>query len=189
MSRRLLLGAGWLLAALCAGCVERTYTILTVPPGAIVLENGHEVGPAPLTRPFRYYGTYRFDIIANGYQTKTVLQPICHPWYEYFPLDFISENLIPWVIRDRRQFEYTLEPLQVIPPEVVLQAADQTRIQGKNTGVPLPPPVTPVPPPGHPVVPPGQPLPPPGHPAPPPGPAPGLPPAGQLQVVPLPRAP
>ena len=41
MSRRIVLGAGWLLAALgsglACGCVERTYTILTLPPGAMVL--------------------------------------------------------------------------------------------------------------------------------------------------------
>ncbi len=200
MSRRIVLGAGWLLAALgcglAGGCVERTYTIVTLPPGAMVLENGHEIGPTPITRHFRYYGTYRFTIMANGFQTLVVDQPICAPWYEYFPLDFISENLIPWWIRDRRKFEYTLEPMQVVPPDVVRQAADTIRMEGKGIGKPLPPSLgAPVPPPGAVLVPPGQVVPPPGPPgqplapvAPPPGAVQPLPPVGpppQAQPVPL----
>jgi hypothetical protein len=173
MSRRIVLGAGWLLAALgsglASGCVERTYTILTLPPGAMVLENGHEIGPAPITRHFRYYGTYRFTIMANGFQTLVVDQPISYPWYEYFPLDFISENLIPWTIRDRRKFEYTLEPMQVVPPDVVKQAGDHLRMESKGIGKPLPPSLGAPVPPGAVLVPPGQPLPPPGQPVPPPG--------------------
>jgi hypothetical protein len=184
MSRRLLVGAGWLLTALCAGCVERTYTILTTPPGAMVLENNREVGPAPVTRPFKYYGGYEFEIKADGFQTKRILQPISHPWYEYFPLDFISENLIPWTIHDHREFRYTLDPLQVVPPEIVREAGDRIREQGKGIGQPLPPPL---PPPGHPVPPPGQPALPPGQVVAPPGQVQTQPlPAVQPQVVPLP---
>jgi hypothetical protein len=180
MSRKLLWGAGWLLAALCSGCVERTYTILTAPPAATVLENGHEIGPAPVTRPFQYYGTYRFDLIADGYQTKTVLQPISHPWYEYFPLDFIAENLIPFTICDHRVFTYTLDRIQVVPPEVVFDAGSQLRLQGQSIGTP--PAVHPLPPPGQIVLPPGQPLPPQGQ-------VQGAPPGVPTQVVPLPRSP
>src|SRR5260370_14492133 len=118
MSRSLRLRAAWLLAALgpglAGGCVERTYTVLTTnAPGAMVLENGHEVGPSPAIRPFSYFGKYRFTLRANGYQDLVVDQPICAPWYEYFPLDFVSENLIPWTIRDHREFRYTLQHLDV----------------------------------------------------------------------------
>jgi hypothetical protein len=179
MSRKLLWSAGWLLAALCSGCVVRTYTILTTPPGATVLENGQEIGPAPVTRPFAYYGTYRFDVMADGYQTKVVLQPISHPWYEYFPLDFIAENLIPFTIYDHRVFAYVLDRIQVVPPEVVRDAADQLRLQGKSIGTPLPPGL---PPPGQVVLPQGPPVPQPGQ-------VQVGPPVAQPQVVPLPRSP
>jgi hypothetical protein len=160
----------------------------------MVLENGHEIGPAPVTQHFQYYGKYRFDIIANGYQTQVVLQPVSAPWYEYFPLDFISENIVPWTIRDHRVFTYNLEPAQVVPSEVVRDAATHAREEGKGVGKPLPPrPGQPVPPgaviapPGTavpPVLAPGQPVPPgipPGQPI-PPGPPP-LPP-GAVQVPP-----
>jgi hypothetical protein len=180
---------GWLLAALApglaGGCVERTYTILTDPPGAMVLENGHEIGPTPAIKPFNYYGKYRFTIMASGYQTLVVDQPICAPWYEYFPLDFVSENLLPWTIRDRRTFRYTLQPLEVVPPQIVNEAADQLRERGRGIGTA---PVTPLVPAGPPCPPPGQPAPPvlpPGQPVPPAG---AVPQAAPPQVVPLPPA-
>jgi hypothetical protein len=132
--------------SLAAGCVDRQYTILTAPPGAVVLENGRRVGEAPVTRPFRYYGTYRFTLIRDGFETKVIDQPIKIPWYEYFPLDFIAENLIPVTIHDKREFQYTLEPVQVVPPEVVLQAAQERRLQGQSIGVAPPRPVAPLPP-------------------------------------------
>jgi hypothetical protein len=193
MSRRMLRSAGWLLAALgpglAGGCVERTYTVLTNPPGAIVLENGHEVGPTPAIKPFNYFGKYRFTIFASGYQTLVVDQPISAPWYEYFPLDFISENLIPWTIRYRQEFRYTLQPLEVVPPEVVREAADQLRERGRGIGTaPVAPAGQPCPPPGLPVLPPGQPVLPPGQPVPQAGVVQPVPPAALPQVLPLPPA-
>ncbi len=169
MSRRVLDNAGWLLAATCAvlggGCVERQYVILTdggptpqATAGAIVLENGRYAGPTPLIRPFQYYGRYKFTIIRDGYEILAVKENIKAPWYQYFPLDFVSENLIPWTIRDRREFVYTLRPLQIEPPEAVLGRATQMRADGQSIGTPLPPSQGVVPPPGHPaqVLPPGQ---------------------------------
>jgi hypothetical protein len=174
MKRRVLVNVGWLLAAAvavgAAGCVERRYTILTDPPGAIVLENGKPVGPAPVTRPFTYYGDTVFTIIRDGYQTLKVRQPIRAPWYQYFPLDFIAENLIPWTLHDNHVWIYNLQPVQVEPPEAVYNRAEQLRQQGHAVGVPP----TALLPPG--AVPPGQP------------PAQVLPPADIPQVQPLPPA-
>jgi hypothetical protein len=162
-----------LLAALgpglAGGCVERTYTVLSDPPGAMVLENGHEIGPTPAIRPLNYFGKYRLTLRANGYQDLVVDQPIPAPWYEYFPLDFVSENLIPWTVRDHREFRYTLQPLEVVPYDVVREAAEQLRERGRGIGTPPAPAVAP----------PGQPVPPLGQP---------VPPAAQPQVVPLPPA-
>jgi hypothetical protein len=158
MSRRLLWGVGWLLAALASGCVERTYTVLTNPPGAMVIENNTEVGPTPVIKPFQYYGTYRFRIMASGYETLLVDQPIAAPWYEYPGLDFIVENLIPWTVRDHREFRYDLQPIQVVPPEIVRDAAQHLRGEGKMIGDPLPPGLGPPPPACPPTAAPGQPV-------------------------------
>ncbi|MCI0464725.1 MAG: hypothetical protein L0Z62_47990 [Gemmataceae bacterium] len=169
MNRRWLVNSGWLLAvavtAGASGCVERRYTVLVdapcsnvpgaVVPAAVVLENGRPVGPAPVTRPFQYYGTYEFTIIRDGFQTLKVQQPIRAPWYEYFPLDFIAENLIPWTIRDVREFHYSLQPVQVDSAEAVYGRAETMRQQGHTIGEPPTPPPGVLLPPG--AVPPGQP--------------------------------
>ena len=85
-----------------------------------------------------------------------------HGW---FPLDFIAENLIPWTIRDYREFHYELQPIQVVPPEVLLQRSADLRMEGKATGTQPVVVIDPVPQ-GAPVGPPAQ-IAPPGQVAPP----------------------
>jgi hypothetical protein len=172
MNRRFLCPTGWLLLvlapALLAGCVERNYVIL-VPnaPGAIVVENNRYAFTAPVVRSFRYYGKYKFTVKANGYEDKEVIECIRTPWYEWAPLDFISENIIPWTIRDHRTFTYTLDQIKMVPADIVKARAEEMRIRGQGIGDPLPPPAAIILPQG-PVVP-----------------QPGL--APPLEVAPLPR--
>ena len=60
------------------------------------------------------------------------------PFYEWFLLDFISENLVPFTIRDIRRFNYQLQPKQIVDPETVQKRADLLRQRGLGIGVPLP---------------------------------------------------
>src|SRR5205823_559963 len=91
-------------AAFSTGCIERRYVIYTDPPGAVVMRNGKTLpGATPVDDEFVYHGNYDFTIFAEGYETLQVHQEIPSRWYEYFPLDFFSENLIPWKIIDRRE--------------------------------------------------------------------------------------
>ncbi|HMC88564.1 MAG TPA: hypothetical protein VKI17_03405, partial [Gemmataceae bacterium] len=97
---------------------------------------------------FVYYGKYKFTIIADGYETLTVEQDIPAPWYEYFPIDFFSENVLPWPIKDRRVFQYHLEPRRVINPRQLLEEAQNMRNRGHSLGAPgVPEPTPPAPPP------------------------------------------
>src|SRR5437879_5241266 len=94
---------GWFLgiaigALATTGCVDRRYVVYTDPPGAIVLRNNQPLGASPADDHFTYYGTYHFTIIKEGYETLQVDQHIPPPWYEYFPLEFVSEYLVPWPI-------------------------------------------------------------------------------------------
>src|SRR5262245_59020252 len=146
----------WLAMALgmgLAGCVERRFVITTEPFGAIAYdEKGQPMGATPVDRQFTYYGKYRFTLVRDGCQTLVVEENVKAPWYEYPPLDFISENLIPWKIVDIRRFAYQLPPAQIVSPEAVLGPAGVLRERGKNEGVPLPPGSAPVPAPGMPPV-------------------------------------
>src|SRR4051812_14030889 len=99
---------GWLVClplalALVAGCVEHRMVITTEPYGAVVYDEKHlPIGATPADRPYTYYGVYEFTIVKDGYETMVVREDVRPPWYEVFPLDFISENVIPWTIRDVR---------------------------------------------------------------------------------------
>lgn len=134
-----ILGLGLLLCAL-TGCVERRFIITTEPHGAIVYdEKGLPMGAAPADRTFTYYGKYRFTLVKDGCETVVVEENIRPPWYQWFLLDFVSENLIPFTLRDVRRFHYALPPRQVVPPEALLQEAGKLRQEGQAIGNPVAP--------------------------------------------------
>jgi len=136
-------------AALCAGglagCVERTYHITSDPPGALVYSNGRPLSATPADNSFVYHGYYDFTLVKPGYQTLHVRQKIKTPWYEYFPLDFISENLIPWRIHEDHRFHYVLEPAKTPQTDELLPKAENLRAKGQSLQVPPPPPEPQVP--------------------------------------------
>ncbi len=125
-----------------AGCVERRMVIMTDPPHAVVFdEKNQPLGASPVDRSFTYYGKYRFRLVKDGYETQVTEEKVRAPWYEWFPLDFISENLLPWTLRDVRYFRYTLQQAPVIPAEAVLQEATDLRVRGQAIGTPAPEPL------------------------------------------------
>ncbi len=117
-----------LLVAAAAGCVQRRMTIRSDPPGALVYVDDYQLGTTPVSHDFVYYGTRKIRLVKDGYETLTVRQPFPIPWYEYFPLDFVSENLIPWEIRDEREVALSMAPAAATPPEVVVARAEQARL-------------------------------------------------------------
>lgn len=177
------------------GCVQRRMTIRSNPPGALVYVDDYQLGTAPVSHDFVYYGTRKIRLVKDGYETLTVRQPFPVPWYQYFPLDFVTENLIPWEIRDERVVDLAMVPAASTPPESVVARAEQARLAAGSLPavdppriVPLPTTTQPVPAPP-PALPPvqqfaPQPLPPPAMTAPPAA----LPP-GQGLVLPPPQAP
>ncbi|HZZ82545.1 MAG TPA: hypothetical protein VFE62_28865 [Gemmataceae bacterium] len=151
-SRWLTLLAGLFLLAGVNGCVERRMVIITEPypdaVNAIVYdEKDQPIGGSPVDKPFTYYGKYRFRIVKDGFDTLDVEQRVRAPWYELPGLDFISENLIPWTIRDVRYFTYVLQPMPIRPPDQTLREGETLRIYGKGIGVQTPELNGPIPPP------------------------------------------
>lgn len=149
-----------------AGCVQRRMTIRSNPPGALVYVDDYQLGSTPVSTDFVYYGTRKIRLVKDGYETLTVRQPFPLPWYQVFPLDFVTENLWPWEIRDERVVDLAMMPAAAIAPEEVVGRAEVARLasgSGSMTPVPLmtppiappPTPVQPLPPPG-PVFPPQQ---------------------------------
>jgi PEGA domain len=114
-------------ASVLSGCVERRYTIRTDPPGATVVINGEEIGPTPASKSFVYYGKRKITMMLDGYETKTVIQPIEAPWWDNYLTEFFTENVIPVSFRDEREYAYKLTPAQSPPQGELRDRAEALR--------------------------------------------------------------
>jgi hypothetical protein len=118
--------------ALSVGCVERRLTVRSVPANALVILDGQEIGFTPCSVPFDYYGDRQIKLIKDGYETRTINQTIAAPWYQWLGLDFVSEVLVPWRIRDDRNYVFEMEATQMVSSDELLQRAEVVRAEGRT---------------------------------------------------------
>jgi hypothetical protein len=116
-----------LLAASMPGCVQRRMTIRSNPSGALVYVGNKEIGTTPVSTSYIYYGTREFKLVKDGYETLTETRRIRAPWYQWFPLDFVSENVLPVEIRDERMIDFTLQPQMIAPAQMTIGRAEELR--------------------------------------------------------------
>ncbi len=121
----MILAMAALLAA--SGCVIRELVIRSEPPGATVYINGREAGKTPHTETFDFYGSREIALRMDGYFTATRVVKLAVPWFEYFPLDLVSELLLPLRLRNRHEFTFELKPLPERAPEGLLERAGRAR--------------------------------------------------------------
>lgn len=122
-----------------AGCVRRRMTVRSNPPGALTYVDDQPIGVTPVSSAYTYYATRNIRLIKDGYQTQTVKQRFRAPWYQFPPLDFISENLWPFEIRDERTVDVDLIPQQIVPNHELFQRAQEMRGSSREgLSTPLP---------------------------------------------------
>ena len=137
-----LIAAAALLACVsqsgCApnGSVIRRLTIISDPPGAMVYVDEEPIGATPCSVSYIYYATRKIRLVKDGYATRTVMQEFPTPWYQYIPLDFVSENVSPWEIRDERTVEFKLSPQAIVPVEQILQRGEELRRTVRGQSLP-----------------------------------------------------
>jgi hypothetical protein len=145
-----------LLATLLLGAcaAERKLIITSDPPGALVRLDDTIVGSTPYEVAFDAYGTRRVTLYKQGYRTASRLVPIDSPWYATFPIDVISEVLIPIGWKDIRRVDIAMEqdagPVTRPDLAAVLQRAESLRLaepSGPRPSTIPPPPPKPTPPP------------------------------------------
>jgi len=134
---RALLLSGLLLALLLGGvgCRARRYLEITSqPPGAEVRLDDETVGVTPVKVPFEHYGTRRLTFYLPGYRTFSRRIRIGPPWYSRFPLDIVSEVLLPIGVVDRRRLHEDLvlgeEVLSLPSLRSVIERANVLRQSG-----------------------------------------------------------
>jgi hypothetical protein len=141
-----------LVLAVACGCVRRRLTVRSDPPGAMVSVDQQEIGVTPVSVPFTYYGTRNFVVSRDRYETAAASRTFHPPWYEWPGLDFLSENLWPFEVRDERVVEFQLQPKQLVQPDKLMRRAGDLRDSARSgvvAPVPTPssgPPTSPLPP-------------------------------------------
>lgn len=88
---------------------------------------GNEAGYTPVSVDFNYYGTREITLVKDGYETVKVMQKVSMPWYQIVPLDFVTDNLIPFRVTDRRGFHYQMQPQRHVSQEELLNNANNLR--------------------------------------------------------------
>ncbi len=124
-----------LLALIQSGCMSRRITVRTQPPGALVEMNGERLGLSPVSTNFTYYGDNEFKVSLPGYETMIVRQPTKAPWYQIPPLDFVTDNFLPFRVRDYRDYTYTLtprNPLQELDEQGLRDRGENFRSQSQS---------------------------------------------------------
>jgi hypothetical protein len=114
------------LSLLAPGCVRRSLTVTSDPPGALVYLNGQEFGRTPVTRDFTWYGNYDVAVRKEGYETLKTNGKVIAPWWQWVPIDLVAE-LLP--LHDRQKLSYSLKraPEAAVEPDAILSRAQQLR--------------------------------------------------------------
>lgn len=116
-------------ALVLPGCVERYLVLDSNPTGARIAVNGEELpAPAPCRLDFDHYGTFRVDAWHPKREGVTQFVVVDPPWYQRFPIDLVTDLLLPFTIEDRREvrIEFPLEETAA-PGSGLLDAAEQLR--------------------------------------------------------------
>ena len=80
------------------------------------------IGQTPVSTGFTYYGTRKIQLVKDNFETLTVKQTFNPPWYELPVVEFISENLWPWELRDERVVDFQMIPQVIVPTEAAAKA-------------------------------------------------------------------
>ncbi len=98
------------LLFLATGCLERYLTIESQPSGARVLIDGKFAGRTPiLERPINHTGQHQFTLEKDGFQRHQSMEAVSGPWYCQFPLDIVTELLIPHTFKVEHKFAFKLK--------------------------------------------------------------------------------
>ena len=121
-----------LLAAACRS--HRYLQISSTPQGAEVRLDDEAVGVTPVRVPFEHYGTRRLTFHLAGYRTATRRVHLRPKWYARFPMDILTEVILPLGLTVRKKVHENLvlgEEVMSLPSlRSVIERADTMRNSG-----------------------------------------------------------
>ena len=94
---------------LSVGCIERKFLIITSPADSEIYLDGKYVGNSKptipndkktgrLEVPFVYYAKREIVVKSKNFETRREFLKPTTPWFDYFPIDFFAEVLLPYTI-------------------------------------------------------------------------------------------
>ena len=108
--------SAWVMVLLLwsTGCVHRSLTIKTDPPGAFVYVDDAFKGKTPVTYDFLWYGPHRVLVRKDGYERLDDRPVLKAPIYAWIPFDLIAA-LLPIHVKDQHEWSYELTPTPALP--------------------------------------------------------------------------
>lgn len=98
------------LVLLTSSCrAERHLVFESEPTGAQVFLDGRPVGHTPVRVRFESYGHRHVTLEHRGYRSYTAVMEVEIPWYSRFPMDYVTEVLLPFGWEDIHRLDVTLE--------------------------------------------------------------------------------
>jgi len=110
------------------GCLGRTISVASDPPGALVYLNDVEIGRTPVETDFAFFGTYDVRLKLEGYEPIATSRKASAPIYEYPGPDLIAEA-IPAKIRTRIAWHFDLQPLAYLQPDADKKTLDRELLE------------------------------------------------------------
>lgn len=86
-----------------------------------------DIGYSPASFDFTWHGTYEVTIRRDGYEMESHYIKLKRPWYQVPPLDFVTDNLLPFRVQDRQEFEFQLRPRAIVPSTDLVERANALR--------------------------------------------------------------
>jgi hypothetical protein len=97
-----------LAATVATGCIERTLTIESTPSRAVAYVDHKRVGTTPVSVRFTDYGDHDIQLMLKGYDPYHGKLTLQQPGWAVFPIDVITEAILPLKFRDTRELTITL---------------------------------------------------------------------------------
>jgi len=120
------------LCTMATGCVERKIRIESEPSVVNIFMDGQYLGTTPKEIPFTFYGTREIRLEKEGYHTVVLLHKLNVPVYQWFPLDFVSENIIPFTFRDTHILQVELTKRDSLSSEQKDKIIDELEASAQN---------------------------------------------------------
>ncbi len=125
------------------GCVERSVTLVSDPPGSLVYLNDVQQGTTPCTVPFKWYGDYSVRL-RKKVNVGTPLKPryvyyylhthknTQRPWFQWYGVDLFA-GILPIEFKDHQIWAFIVPKVPMLSTTELIKKANELKAK-------LPPP-------------------------------------------------